>query len=50
MLARQAWRVIQDPDSLCERLLKAKYWPDGHILEAVEKPCISYSWTLGGAL
>jgi hypothetical protein len=27
LLARQAWRLIQFPDSLCARLLKAKYYP-----------------------
>jgi hypothetical protein len=27
LLAWQAWRLIQFPDSLCARLLKAKYYP-----------------------
>jgi ribonuclease HI len=27
LLARQAWRLIAFPDSLCARLLKAKYYP-----------------------
>jgi len=34
MLARQAWRLIQSPDSLCARLLRAKYWPDGDLFAA----------------
>jgi hypothetical protein len=29
LLARQAWRLIQYPDSLCAQLLKAKYYPNG---------------------
>jgi hypothetical protein len=29
LLARQAWRLIQFPNSLCARLLKAKYYPIG---------------------
>jgi hypothetical protein len=27
LLARQAWRLIQYPKSLCVRLLKTKYYP-----------------------
>jgi hypothetical protein len=33
MLARQAWRLIQFPDSLCARLLKAKYFPRGNLVD-----------------
>jgi hypothetical protein len=43
MLSRQAWRLIQNPDSLCATILKAKYYPDCHILEA--KPCVNMSYT-----
>ena len=32
------------PDSLCAQVLRAKYFADGKIFEAVEKPNISYSW------
>jgi hypothetical protein len=28
LLARQAWRLIQYPDTLCAQLLKAKYYPN----------------------
>lgn len=44
MLARQAWRLIRSPDSLCARLLLAKYCPSGDLIGAREGPGISYSW------
>ena len=44
MLSRQIWRLIQNPDTLCAKLLKAKYFPDTHILEAARKDGISYAW------
>lgn len=44
MLARQAWRLIMLPESLCARVLKAKYCSEGDVLNASETPGISYSW------
>lgn len=44
MLARQAWRLLTVSDSLCARVLKAKYFPHSSILEAVPQPGISYTW------
>jgi len=44
MLARQGWRLIVEPDSLCAQVLRAKYYPNGDLLEVKEKPGISYSW------
>jgi hypothetical protein len=38
LLARQTWRLIQYPDSLCARLLKAKYYPRGKLVDLVF-PC-----------
>jgi hypothetical protein len=29
LLARQAWRLVEFPDSLCARLMKARYYPRG---------------------
>jgi hypothetical protein len=33
LLARQAWRLIEYPDSLCARLLKAKYYPSSNLID-----------------
>ncbi|KAM0917202.1 hypothetical protein ACQ4PT_009638 [Festuca glaucescens] len=35
ILARFAWRLIQKPDCLCARVLKAKYFPHGSLLDTV---------------
>jgi hypothetical protein len=32
MLAKQCWRLLSDPDSICARVLRAKYFPSGDIL------------------
>ena len=44
MLARQGWRLILNPNSLCAQVLRVKYFPSGDILSMTEKPRISYSW------
>jgi hypothetical protein len=44
LLARQAWRLIQFPDSLCTRLLKAKYYPNGELVDKVFPSDTSPTW------
>ena len=35
LLAKQAWRLVVNPESLCAKVMKAKYYPQGHILDTV---------------
>jgi hypothetical protein len=44
LLARQAWRLIEFPESLCARLLKAKYYPRGCLVDKVFSTNSSYTW------
>jgi hypothetical protein len=44
MLARQGWRMLMNPESLCAKVLKARYFPNSSILQATATPGISYSW------
>jgi hypothetical protein len=44
LLARQAWRLIQFPDSLCVRLLKAKYFQRGELIDMVFPKDASPTW------
>jgi hypothetical protein len=44
MLAKQVWRLVNDPESLCARVLRAKYYPHGDILKAGPKASSSYTW------
>lgn len=44
MLAKQAWRLLSDPNSLCARVLKARYYPNSSVLEASPRDGISYTW------
>jgi hypothetical protein len=43
LLAKQAWRLIDNPGSLCARLLKAKYFPSGNLIDTAfiqnSSPC-----------
>jgi hypothetical protein len=32
MLAKQGWRLIYNPESLCARFLKGKYYNDGNFI------------------
>jgi len=44
LLAKQAWHLLDSPDSLCARLLKAKYYPRGNLLDTVFSATSSAVW------
>jgi hypothetical protein len=44
MLAKQVWRLISEPYSLCATVLRAKYYPSGDILNCKLKKGSSYTW------
>jgi hypothetical protein len=44
LLARQAWSLLEYPDSLCARMLKAKYYPRGHLLDTAFASNPSQTW------
>jgi hypothetical protein len=44
LLARQAWRLVAFPESLCARVLKAKYFPQGNLLDTVTSSDTSPMW------
>src|SRR4051812_6511283 len=46
MLAKQSCRLIQNPKSLCARVLSAKYYPDGDVLKAGPKKGSSFTWQI----
>jgi hypothetical protein len=35
MLAKQCWRLLSDPNSLCGQVLRAKYYPDDNTEERI---------------
>ncbi|XP_059436514.1 uncharacterized protein LOC132169501 [Corylus avellana] len=44
LLAKQGWRIIQNPDSLVGRILKAKYFSRSSLLEAKIGSRPSFAW------
>ena len=44
LLAKQVWRLLREPESLCARVLRARYFPDGRLLNAKIKSGSSYTW------
>lgn len=44
LLARQVWRILEEPASLSARVLKARYYPDTHVLQAVPGSHPSQIW------
>ncbi|KAL4296847.1 hypothetical protein GQ457_12G013350 [Hibiscus cannabinus] len=45
LLGKQVWKLITCRDSLCFKVLSAKYFPSGNVLEAVPKDHSSFVWT-----
>jgi hypothetical protein len=44
MLGKQGWRLVQNPNSLCAQVLRAKYYPNGNVLQAGAVDGMSYTW------
>ena len=44
LLAKQVGRMINNPDSLCYRVFKARFFPSCSILEAKDSFIGSYAW------
>lgn len=44
LLAKQAWRLLVFPDSLCAKVMKAKYYPHGHLIDTVFPQATSLTW------
>ena len=44
MLGRQCWRLLTEPTSLCARVLKGRYFPDGDFWNATCPRSASYTW------
>ena len=44
MLAKQAWRLLGNPNSLCAIILRAEYYPNGDLLNTKLKKASSFTW------
>ena len=44
MLAKQGWRLLENPNSLVARMYKAKYYPYGDVLKAGLGSSPSFTW------
>jgi hypothetical protein len=47
MLAKQGWRLIQNPSSLLAQVLRAKYYSNENVLQAEVVDGMSYTWSSG---
>lgn len=44
LFARQAWRLMQEPEYLSARVLKVRYYPNCHLLDATLGSAPSQVW------
>jgi hypothetical protein len=44
MLGKQSWRLLNEPDSLCARVLKGRYFPHCDFWDAPKPRSSSYTW------
>jgi hypothetical protein len=44
LLAKHVWRLIERPNNLCARVLKAKYYPNGELLDTTFPTIQSPTW------
>lgn len=44
LLANQGWRILMFPDSLCSRVLRSRYFPNGSFIGENLGPRPSYAW------
>ena len=44
MLAKQGWRLLSNPDSLCAKVFKARYYPNSDVLNSKLGCSPSYTW------
>jgi hypothetical protein len=44
LLAKQGWRILQNPDSLVARVFKEKYFPSESFMQATLGNSPSYAW------
>ncbi|MBA0850344.1 hypothetical protein Goshw_028577 [Gossypium schwendimanii] len=45
LLGRQVWRLINNKESLCFKVLSSKYFPDGNIFNAKKVNRASFTWS-----
>lgn len=45
LLGKQCWNLLTQPNALVSRLLKARYYPDGNLLQAVRMGRASFTWS-----
>jgi len=44
MLGKQGWRLLTNPDSLCAKVLKGRYYHDGEFVTSSRKRHASHTW------